>query len=266
MPADGILEYLSERSPPSLCLLHLKTFQWTPSCGLRSLLFAHGRQCPQHTGTQPPPARNAMRVCALFLTPCPPKSPLPSLLQEKANLDRQLKSINSRSTLLEKNLEKQGVQAEKRRESIMVRSPAGRNGRTVVAWNVHAWSGLDVFTLQCLPAGWLGHMLKICKPGDIPEPCSDPLVSWFISSPVPLPHLPIALAPVEDCYPAFAPCPCLLPHPLFGSISLTRWASTRPRTSCHSPRSAASSCPSTCSAHRWTSSPRRVSRGRGRPA
>jgi hypothetical protein len=36
-------------------------------------------------------------------------------------VERQLKSINSRSTLLEKNLEKQGAQAEKRRESIMVR-------------------------------------------------------------------------------------------------------------------------------------------------
>lgn len=34
----------------------------------------------------------------------------PPLLQDKANLERQLKQLNSKSTLLEKNLEKKDAQ------------------------------------------------------------------------------------------------------------------------------------------------------------
>lgn len=46
--------------------------------------------------------------------------PHPPALQDKANLERQLKQQNMRSTMLEKNLERKDAQAEKKRESILV--------------------------------------------------------------------------------------------------------------------------------------------------
>jgi Mg-chelatase subunit ChlD len=41
-------------------------------------------------------------------------------VQDKANLERQLKQQASRVQILEKNLEKKDVQADRRRESMMV--------------------------------------------------------------------------------------------------------------------------------------------------